>query len=189
MQNNFYIPRKTTKKFIRYIPNIFTFSRLFLLPGIIFFIIYSSWKLAFVLFFAASLTDWLDGYLARRFDVESRFGKFLDPIVDKLLINSCIVVLFMKDFLPSWFFAIVVGSNFIVVLSAILQNIFEFEPKWHGKLNTFLLDVIILLVLLSNFPEVFLVSNSLLLVSSVLMILSCIMYIKEFSLASSCRST
>ncbi len=81
------------------IPNLLTISRIVVIP-VIFLMVYinsSMWQLfAAVLFIAASITDYLDGYLARQRNETSAFGRLLDPIADKLLVSSALVVILAK---------------------------------------------------------------------------------------------
>ena len=82
------------------LPNILTFSRILLIPLLVmFFYLPYRWSLYLcVLTFAvAMLTDWLDGYLARRFKQQSTFGTFLDPVADKLVISSALVLIVARE--------------------------------------------------------------------------------------------
>jgi CDP-diacylglycerol--glycerol-3-phosphate 3-phosphatidyltransferase len=74
----------------------------------------SGYALAIVLFVAAALTDILDGQLARRRDQVSTLGKFLDPIADKLLIASALIVLVERHLAPSWAVVVILGREFII---------------------------------------------------------------------------
>ena len=74
----------------------------------------SGYAAAVVLFLAASLTDILDGYFARRRDQVSTLGKFLDPIADKLLISAALIVLVEKHLAPSWAVVVILGREFII---------------------------------------------------------------------------
>jgi CDP-diacylglycerol--glycerol-3-phosphate 3-phosphatidyltransferase len=74
----------------------------------------SGYAAAVVLFIAASLTDILDGHLARRRKQVSTLGKFLDPIADKLLISAALIVLVEKHLAPSWAVVVILGREFII---------------------------------------------------------------------------
>ncbi|MDR1737186.1 MAG: CDP-diacylglycerol--glycerol-3-phosphate 3-phosphatidyltransferase [Oscillospiraceae bacterium] len=69
---------------------------------------------ALVIFILASLTDSLDGYVARRYNQISTFGKFIDPLADKLLVCSAILILVAEDILPAWIAMIILARDFIV---------------------------------------------------------------------------
>src|SRR5688500_18933078 len=74
----------------------------------------SGYVFAIFIFLIASFTDILDGHLARRRDQVSTLGKFLDPVADKLLVSSALIVLVEKDLAPSWAVVIIIGREFIV---------------------------------------------------------------------------
>ena len=85
------------------LPNILTFSRILLIPLLIlFFYLPYRWSLYFctLIFILAMLTDWLDGYLARRFNQQSSFGAFLDPVADKLVISTALILIVSRQ--PDW---------------------------------------------------------------------------------------
>ena len=89
----------------RHIPNALTLLRIALVPVIVALMMAdtpSMLLLAAILFCAASLTDWLDGYAARRLGVESNLGRMLDPIADKLLVVAVLVVLIAIDRIAGW---------------------------------------------------------------------------------------
>ena len=74
------------KKIIRLLPNLLTLLRIILTPICIYFLFYNNYLLSLILFLLASFTDFLDGYLARKYNSISKLGSFLDPIADKLLV-------------------------------------------------------------------------------------------------------
>ena len=82
-------------QFEHYLPNVLTVSRIVLIPIFVFIyiIVDEMHWLAGLLFAAAAITDWLDGYFARRLSVDTKFGAFLDPVADKLIVVSALVVL------------------------------------------------------------------------------------------------
>jgi len=105
------------------LPNYLTFARIIVVPLIVVVLLtpvaeswfgISGYALAIVLFIAASLTDILDGQLARRRNQVSTLGKFLDPIADKLLISAALIVLVEKQLAPSWAVVVIIGREFII---------------------------------------------------------------------------
>ena len=105
------------------LPNVLTFIRIIIVPLIVVVLLtpvaeqwfgISGYALAIVLFIVAAVTDIFDGHLARRRNQVSTLGKFLDPIADKLLISSALIVLVEKDLAPSWAVVIIIGREFIV---------------------------------------------------------------------------
>jgi CDP-diacylglycerol---glycerol-3-phosphate 3-phosphatidyltransferase len=100
------------------IPNILTLLRIVVTP--LFFILFYYFPtkvfslLASLLFAAASFTDFLDGYIARRWNLESSLGKFLDPLADKLLVAVALIMLIPLNRVPSWMVAVIIGREILV---------------------------------------------------------------------------
>ena len=99
------------------IPNILSLSRIAIAPILIIILInptkYNS-ILAAVIFSLAALTDWLDGYLARRMKITTVIGRFLDPLADKLLIMTCLIMLVPAERVPAWVISLIVGREIAV---------------------------------------------------------------------------
>lgn len=105
------------------LPNYLTLARIFLVPLLVVILLtpfadewfgISSYALAIGIFLAASLTDILDGHLARKRNQVSNFGKLLDPIADKLLVSAALIVLVEKHLAPAWAVVIILGREFII---------------------------------------------------------------------------
>jgi len=100
------------------IPNLLTLFRIVVTP--LFFILFYSFPtkvfslLASLLFVTASFTDFLDGYIARRWNLESSLGKFLDPLADKLLVAVALIMLIPLGRVPSWMVAVIIGREILV---------------------------------------------------------------------------
>jgi CDP-diacylglycerol--glycerol-3-phosphate 3-phosphatidyltransferase len=118
---NFAASQLITKKRLRIIftlPNLLTLFRIFVTP--LFFILFFYFPtkvfslLASLLFALASLTDFLDGYIARRWNLETSLGKFLDPLADKLLVAVALIMLIPLDRVPSWMVAVIIGREILV---------------------------------------------------------------------------
>src|SRR5688500_14493920 len=84
------------------IPNLITIARLIMVPLVIVMIGQGQWMTAFVLFMAAGLSDAVDGFIAKRFDMRSELGAYLDPLADKALLMSIYVTLSVTGVLPGW---------------------------------------------------------------------------------------
>lgn len=126
----------------RHLPNMFTFLRLLSVPGIFLLISAQSYLWAFVIFAFAGISDWADGYLARKWQVESTFGRFFDPIADKALMVVTFILLATRNALPLWL-VIVVAARDLLILSAgfyaFLSHLkIKFQPILISKLNTFI---------------------------------------------------
>ena len=105
------------------LPNYITLGRIVIVPLLVVVLLtpgvdrvfgISAYALAIVIFLVASLTDLLDGYLARRRNQVSTLGKFLDPVADKLLISAALIVLVEKNLAPSWAVVVILGREFII---------------------------------------------------------------------------
>jgi CDP-diacylglycerol--glycerol-3-phosphate 3-phosphatidyltransferase len=105
------------------LPNYLTLARIVLVPLLVVILLtpfadqwfgISSYALAIAIFLAASVTDILDGHLARRRNQVSNFGKLLDPIADKLLVSAALIVLVEKHLAPAWAVVVILGREFII---------------------------------------------------------------------------
>jgi CDP-diacylglycerol---glycerol-3-phosphate 3-phosphatidyltransferase len=105
------------------LPNYLTLARIVLVPLLVVILLtpfadewfgISSYALAIGIFLAASLTDILDGHIARKRNQVSNFGKLLDPIADKLLVSAALIVLVEKHLAPAWAVVVILGREFII---------------------------------------------------------------------------
>ncbi len=99
------------------IPNILTLLRIAAIPLLAFLLMSPSKESGFwaaALFSAASVTDWLDGYLARRMGIETVFGKFLDPIADKLIVMAALIMILPFNRVPAWMVLVILGREIII---------------------------------------------------------------------------
>lgn len=127
------------------VPNLLTLFRILLTLPFLYFVNQGRFGIALAVFFLASLTDFADGFLARRLKQQSSLGRFLDPLADKLLITAAFVVMAVPhaEFasIPVWLAIAVVGRDVVIVLGAFLvysiTKFKEFSPTLLGKINTF----------------------------------------------------
>lgn len=105
---------------IHNLPNILTIFRIVITPVIVWFLIgfdgLTLHMVAFVLFLIASLTDLFDGMLARKLQVVSEFGKFMDPLADKILVNSTFITLNILEIMPYWITGVIILRDMLVTL-------------------------------------------------------------------------
>ena len=134
------------------IPNLITLARLLAVPGLIFLLMNADWKSAAVLFFAAGISDGVDGFIARHWDQRSKLGAYLDPIADKLMLVSAFVVLAIMGELPPWLALMVVSRDVLIVaavlLSSLLDHPIEVRPIFVSKANTACQIALVVLLLL-----------------------------------------
>ncbi|MDX6766944.1 MAG: CDP-alcohol phosphatidyltransferase family protein [Candidatus Methylacidiphilales bacterium] len=150
------------------LPNFITLFRFCLVPVFVGALLYYQrsyrlgepdslyWAIALGSFVTASLSDALDGILARRLNLHSQLGAIMDPLADKALLVSAIITLCWLDTdlaqLPIWFAVLVLGRDFLLVAGVIglqvyVRNI-KIKPHWSGKLSTALIMLIVSLILL-----------------------------------------
>ena len=98
-------------------PNTLTLFRIATIPVIVILMLYpnrlSCW-IAAILFSAAAITDYFDGYIARRFGLVSNLGKVMDPVADKLLVSSAFIMLTAQGWVPAWMVCIIIGREIAV---------------------------------------------------------------------------
>jgi cardiolipin synthase len=123
------------------IPNALTLLRIFLVPLFLITVINGELGLAFVVFLAASTTDVLDGFLARRLGQETQLGLYLDPVADKLLIIVGYLALGFFGLIPAWLAVLVFFKDLYLVIGvgllALLGAKMTVFPTLWGKLTTF----------------------------------------------------
>ena len=122
------------------LPNLITVGRLLLVPLIIWFISDGSFGAAFVVFVVAGISDGVDGFLARQYDLRSRLGTYLDPIADKVLLVSVYLSLTFIEEMAGWLTVMVVSRDIFIIggvmLSWILDRPIEVKPLIISKINT-----------------------------------------------------
>ena len=102
------------------IPNVITLGRVILVPVIFWLLVSGHTRWAFFAFVAAGVSDAVDGFLAKRFKLETELGAYLDPLADKLLIVSIYIALGVARELPSWLVVMVVSRDILIVLGVVL---------------------------------------------------------------------
>ena len=120
------------------LPNKLTLGRICLIPVCVLFIGLGWFFPAAVVFSVAALTDWLDGYLARKHNLVTTFGKFADPVADKLLVLTAITMLVAKGMLPGWALCVLLCRELAVDglrMMAASKNIVV-AASWWGKIKT-----------------------------------------------------
>ncbi|MBU3875650.1 CDP-diacylglycerol--glycerol-3-phosphate 3-phosphatidyltransferase [Faecalicatena sp. AGMB00832] len=165
------------------LPNKLTILRIIMVPFFVFFLLTdlvdgSKW-IALVLFIVASLTDLLDGKIARKYNLVTNFGKFMDPLADKLLVCSAMICLIEMDKLPSWIVIIIISREFIISgfrLVAADSGIVIAASYW-GKFKT-VFQMAMIIVLIADLGGVFdIISLILIAVALALTIISLIDYV------------
>ncbi|MDZ7653596.1 MAG: CDP-alcohol phosphatidyltransferase family protein [Burkholderiaceae bacterium] len=127
---------------LRHLPNAITLLRAVLIPVIAFTLAQRDYDSALLLFVVCALGDFVDGWLARAFDVRTRFGAIADPLADKLTMLTVTLLLAWQGWLP-WWFALLVATRDVVIVTGALAYHFrvghvEMAPTWLSKFNTVL---------------------------------------------------
>lgn len=141
-----------------WIPNALTLLRIVLIAPFAAALMAMEYRLALVLFFIASATDAVDGFLARHFDWRSRLGAIADPLADKGLLITSYLVLTLTGVLPWWLFWLVIGRDLVIVGGGLVYHYsvgrFELQPSLPGKFNTLIQIAVALAIigLLAGFP-------------------------------------
>lgn len=122
------------------IPNIITLGRIMLVPIIVWAIVSSQMAAAFAVFVVAGVSDAVDGFLAKRFNMTSELGALLDPLADKALLVSIYMALGIWGAIPRWIVILVVSRDIMIVAAVIVSWLFDkpipMRPSMVSKLNT-----------------------------------------------------
>ncbi len=102
------------------LPNLITIARILMVPLTVWLIITGRHELAFFVFILAGISDGVDGFIAKRFDMRTTLGAYLDPLADKLLLMSIYVTLGILDQLPAWLAILVVSRDLLIVGGVVL---------------------------------------------------------------------
>lgn len=134
------------------VPNILTIIRFLLIPVILFYIFTGNYLAAFIVFTVSGLTDIADGFIARKFNFISNFGKLMDPLADKLTQISVLLSLTVIRIIPVWIVVIVLVKEIIMVSGASFlygKDVVVYS-RWYGKLATVLFYIAIVFSLLER---------------------------------------
>ena len=144
-------------KYLIFIPNLLSIVRIALVYPILNNIYLGNFKISVVFFLVASLTDALDGFLARKMNWQTDLGRILDPVADKLLLSGTIFILWLNNFIPFYIFIIFITRDAAILTGAAIQMSFiESDtpaPNLLGKLTTSLQIIYISLIFLNEIVE------------------------------------
>lgn len=171
------------KKIAKHIPNILTIFRFILIPFIVLNLANDKYLAAFVIFTVSGLTDILDGFIARKFNFITNFGKLIDPLADKCTQIITLATLALKNIIPMWIIIIVILKEFIMVAGAsfLYGKELVVSSKWYGKLATVLFYIAIVCSLfIKEFNFTFDFSLYIYYLALISTIFSLLMYIKAF---------
>ena len=167
-------------------PNKLTVARMIMVPFFVLFIL-TGWGgeanryICLVIFAAASITDWFDGKLARKYNLVTNFGKFMDPLADKLLVCSALICMIELDRLPAWMVIVVIAREFIISGFRLIaaENGVVIAANYWGKFNT-ASQIVMIILLILNFCGIFeFLTNIFIWLSLALTVISLITYIVQ----------
>jgi CDP-diacylglycerol--glycerol-3-phosphate 3-phosphatidyltransferase len=169
------------------LPNKLTLFRVILIPFFIFFLLAPYFEgygnyIALAIFIVASLTDMLDGKIARKYNLVTDFGKFMDPLADKLLVCSALIGLVELELLPAWIVIIIIAREFIISGFRLIasDNGIVIAASYWGKFKTVFQMFMVIVLILNQYLEnpVLLVIGTILIVAATLLtVISLIDYI------------
>ncbi len=168
------------------LPNKLTVLRVCMVPVFVVFMLWdglgdSGKYVAAFIFILASLTDFLDGYLARKNNLVTDFGKFMDPIADKLLVCSALICLVEKEMLAAWVVIIIIGREFIISgfrLVASDKGVVIAASYW-GKFKTTSQMIMVILLILDLGGILNTIGQILIWVSVILTVISLVDYLMK----------
>lgn len=164
-------------------PNKLTLLRVIMIPFFVVFLLLNpgSWGkwAALAIFIVASMTDWLDGYLARRDHLVTNFGKFMDPLADKLLVCSAMICLIDLDRIPSWIVLIIIAREFIISGFRLIasDNGVVIAANYWGKAKTVCTMVMIIVLIADLGGGVVILEQILIYLSLLLTVISLVTYL------------
>jgi CDP-diacylglycerol--glycerol-3-phosphate 3-phosphatidyltransferase len=125
------------------LPNQLTVLRIILTPVFLFFFLYDDslmYQIALVIFIIAALTDWYDGWLARKFNYITSWGKFWDPLADKLLTSSAFLGFVLNGVLELWMVVIIIARDLVITLLRAYADYrgIPFPTSYYAKWKTFI---------------------------------------------------
>ena len=178
------------------LPNLLTWGRILLIPLLILVFYLPDGMLAYsdknltaaIIFTLAAITDWFDGYFARRFNQTTRFGAFLDPVADKLMVTTALVILVWLDRVGIFVAAIIIGRELAISAlrewMAIIGESRGVAVSYIGKLKTGTQMIAIILLLIYepiDFFPTYIIGTVLVYIAVVLTVWSMFYYIKKAS--------
>ena len=141
------------------IPNLISGIRVLLIVPVVWYLLQGLYVEALILFVIAGLSDWLDGYLARKYQWGSHLGGWLDPLADKAMQVSVYVTLTFLQLIPWWLLLAVMLRDVIIILGGLYYyyNIEKVNaaPSFVSKLNTFMQITLVIVLLIHNSVYVF----------------------------------
>lgn len=167
------------------LPNKLTVLRMIMIVPFVFFMLtdvagdMSKW-IALALFVVASLTDLLDGHIARKYNLVTNFGKFMDPLADKLLVCAAMICLVENGKIPSWVVIVIISREFIISGFRLIasDNGIVIAASYWGKFKT-VFQMIMIVLMIADIAAIQIVTQIVMWIALVLTVISLIDYLKK----------
>lgn len=167
-------------------PNKLTVLRMILVPFLVLFMLFgwggeANRYICLAIFVTASMTDWFDGYLARKHKLVTNFGKFMDPLADKLLVCSALICLIEQNKLEAWIVIIIIAREFIISGFRLIaaENGVVIAANYWGKFKTVSQMIMIILLILDLGGVFQILSEIFIWLSVALTVISLITYVAQ----------
>ncbi len=140
------------------VPNLITILRIILVPIFIIYMINNRTSAALIIFIIASISDALDGLIAKVFHQKSNLGAYLDPLADKILLMSAFIILAIFKMIPSWLAVLTISRDVIILLGVLVLYLnrcpVKINPSLLGKATTCIQVGTILIVLSNDYLDI-----------------------------------
>lgn len=168
---------------LKHVPNILTIIRFFLIPFIVVFALQNNYIIATVFLVLSGITDVADGFIARKFNFITDFGKLMDPLADKCTQVATLLVLVIQNIIPIWILVIVIIKEILLIAGAsfLYGKDLVVSSKWYGKISTVLFYIAIFFSMIFkqfNLPYTF--DTYIYYLAILFTLFSLIMYFKAF---------
>lgn len=164
------------------LPNKLTLFRVILIPFFVLFMLvditaYDKW-IALAIFIVASLTDLLDGKIARKYNLVTNFGKFMDPLADKLLVCSALICLVALTKIPAWIVIIIIAREFIISAFRLIasDNGVVIAASYWGKFKT-TFQMVMICLMIADIEAISLITTVVMWIALILTIVSLVDYL------------
>ena len=165
------------------LPNKLTLFRVILIPFFVVFMLINvtgnadKW-IALIIFIIASLTDLLDGKIARKYNLITDFGKFMDPLADKLLVCSALICLVSLNKIPAWIVIIIIAREFIISGFRLIaaDNGRVIAASYWGKFKT-TFQMIMVILMIADISQLFILTQIIMYVALILTVVSLVDYL------------
>ena len=164
------------------LPNKLTIFRVILIPFFVVLLLfditdYDKW-IALAVFIIASLTDFLDGHIARKYNLVTNFGKFMDPLADKILVCSALICLVELERIPSWIVILIIAREFIISGFRLVasDNGVVIAASYWGKFKT-TFQILMICLMIADLEQLYFITQAVMWIALALTVISLVDYL------------